>query len=234
MLYVSYFLLRSRWLWQCSRSTHENKCTTCVTMRKSCVVVSKKHARKLQLQLNALIKAIKNKRSALIFDCQQRLKRVVLRTQHTMIEQQKNAKHRSMKNLLLRLKIRLVDINKTLRLMINSYRVNESLSVMLFEKFSNEKKKKENWKNHRKERRKRSNERLKRLDVMIILSIAFTKIEQIVIIRKSRYNESEDKIQSDVHCNSQTSICDSLAQERRRDAKLSYEETSIRWLIHHV
>ena len=111
-------------------------------MRKSCVVVSKKHARKLQLQLNALIKTIKNKRFDLILDCQQRLKRVVLRAQHIMIEQQKNAKHRSMKNLLLRLKIRLVDINETLRLMIDSYRANESLSVMLFEEFSNEKKKK--------------------------------------------------------------------------------------------
>ena len=111
-------------------------------MRKFCVVVSKKHARKLQLQLNALIKAIKNNRSALIFECQQRLKRVVLRAQHTMIEQQKNAKHRSMKNLFLRLKIRLVNINETLRFMIDSYRANENLFVMLFEKFSNEKKKK--------------------------------------------------------------------------------------------
>ena len=68
-----------------------------------------------------------------------------------MIEQQKNAKHRSMKNLLLRLKIRFVDINETLRFMINSYRVNENLFIMLFEKFSNEKKKK-NLKNDRKRR----------------------------------------------------------------------------------
>ena len=141
-----------------------------------------------------MIKAIKNKRFVFIFDCQQRLKRVVLRIQHIMIEQQKNAKHRSMKNLLLRLKIRFVDINKTLRFMIDLYRANENLFVMLFEKFSNEKKKKKNWKNDRKERRKRSYERLKRLNVMIILSIVLIKIEQIVIIRKSRYNESENKI----------------------------------------
>ena len=55
-------------------------------MRKFDVVVFKKHARMLQFQLNALIKTIKNKRSFFIFACQQRLKRVVIKTQHIMIE----------------------------------------------------------------------------------------------------------------------------------------------------
>ena len=142
-----------------------------------------------------------------------------------MIEQQKNAKYRSIKILLVRLKIRFVDINKTLRFMINSYRVNENLFVMLFEKFSNKTKKE---KIVRKNRKKRSNERFKRLNVIIILNIVFIKIEQIVIIRKNRYNENENKIQNDAHCNSQISICDFFAQKRRRNAKFSHEKINIR------
>ena len=87
-----------------------------------------------------MIIAIKNKRTNLIFNLQLHLQNAIVKIQQHFTKQKKLNQHRFIKNLLMRLKFRFVDINEILCFIIDSFRVNENFSIICFANFSNDEK----------------------------------------------------------------------------------------------